>query len=229
MPNPGSGSTGRPKRNCTLVPTYNLKILNDNAHHTHLHASNRQIRNSTGHLQPCQRSTGTNMDSLKNTVSQHFFDEISSSPLASLINSPRTSPVTVAPAHVFDEASARQHTVAKLPLVENKETEFECFNTLTSARGHYYSAHTLKDRGVWVGYLAPDKHKKQFSGMPSFHDLKTNFTDMALPFPPTNEATSANNRNAVCRGCFGPRSVLLTLCELQFVHNRVSSELCPVS
>jgi hypothetical protein len=220
MTNPDSSS--RPQRKRTVVSTYNLKILNDNAHHTHLHASNRQTRDSTD--QPCQRPTGTHMDRFSDAVPQHLHSQSSPGPLTSLTGSPRMSPVT--DAHPSDTPP---DTDSKLLFAENDMIQFECFNKLTSTRGHNYSAPALRACGVRVGYLAPDKHKKEYFGMPSFSDLKTNFADMTLPFPPINEATSARNRNAVCRGCFGQQSALLTLREVHFVLNRVSFKLCLVS
>jgi hypothetical protein len=220
MPDSDSGS--RPKRNRTVVSTYNLKILNDNAHHTHLHASNRQTRESTD--QPRQRPTGKDVDSFNDAAPQQLHPQSFSSSLTFLTGSSRISPVT--DAHLSDTPP---DTVSKSHFAKNDMTQYECFNKLTSTRGHYYSAPVLQACGVWVGYLAPDKHKKQYFGMASFNDLKTNFTNMVLPFPPINEAPSASNRNAVCRGCFGQQSALLTLREVHFVHNRVSLKLCLVS
>jgi hypothetical protein len=102
---------------------------------------------------------------------------------------------------------------------------FECFSHLSNARGHYYSALAMCARGVWIGYLAPNNQKKSYRGLPSYQDLKTNFVDMNLPCPPSNPGTPANNRGAVCRGCFGEQSALLTLREMSFVKDRVSDTL----
>jgi hypothetical protein len=218
MPDPDSSS--RPKRNRTMVSTYSLKNLSDNAHHTHLHPSNRTTRD--GADRPRSLPAHTNMDNTNCAGLRRFICPASSSPLSSLIDSPGVLQESIAPAHLLDTSPTGRPTPSRSSIAKNRMTEYECFNGLSNARGHYYSASALQARGVWVGYLAPDKQKKQYFGLPSFNELKTNFHDITLPFPPTNEAISASNPIAVCRGCFGEQSALLTLRELHFVHNRVS-------
>jgi hypothetical protein len=207
-----TNEASRATRNRTAVSTYNLKLLNDNAHHTNrcYRLSNR----NTDRPQPIPARTNEN--SPESVALSQIVHDNSSSPLTSLSLSPRTSLLR------SPSPRTRHKTDLKPLITTDNMTEFECFNARVDSRGHYYSAPALYTCGVWVGYLSPDKQKKQYRGLPSFNELKMNSADMSLPCPPSSEGATANNRSAVCRGCFGEQSVLLTLREIHFVNNRVS-------
>jgi hypothetical protein len=132
-----------------------------------------------------------------------------SSPLGSPMLSPSTPSEFDSPSH-----DARDFTAPHEP-------KYECFDAWTNTDGHYYSAPALCARGVWVGYLASDRQKKSFRGLPSYSTLKANFADMSLPWPPSYEGKASKNRDAVCAGCLGETSALIRLREVPFVKNRV--------
>ncbi|KAF2818983.1 hypothetical protein CC86DRAFT_432406, partial [Ophiobolus disseminans] len=66
------------------------------------------------------------------------------------------------------------------------------FNSHNTPRGHYYSAPNLYSRGVWVGYLAPDKQNTSYLGLPSYNTLKANLKSLSPPFPqpPTRQSVT---------------------------------------
>ncbi|KAG9192846.1 hypothetical protein G6011_11580 [Alternaria panax] len=98
-------------------------------------------------------------------------------------------------------------------------TAYDCFNLQPHLKGHFYSANRLFSRGVWIGYLAPDRQNQSFRGLPSFHSLKINFSRCNPPFPPAVQGYPRENRNAVCRGCAREESAFIALSEMQFGKN----------
>jgi hypothetical protein len=94
-----------------------------------------------------------------------------SSPLSSPMMSPQ-----IPSESAFPPTDARDSTTSQEP-------KYECFNQVPSTYGHYYSALTLYAHGVWIEYLASDRQKKSFRGLPSYSYLKANFVDMSLPCP----------------------------------------------
>lgn len=98
----------------------------------------------------------------------------------------------------------------------------DCFNPLPNPGGHFYSANHLFARGVWIGYLAPDRQAKSFRGLPSFSQLKQNFSKFTRPHPPAIEGSVGQNRYGVCRGCAESSSALIELREIQFWRKSVS-------
>jgi hypothetical protein len=110
---------------------------------------------------------------------------------------------------------------ASTSVTKSPQRKASCFNKLAHTQGHHYSAYALHAHGVWVGFLDPERHKERFLDLPSFFELKKNFTNMRLPFPPPNQRTSASNCQAVCRGCFSDQSLTLTLREISYVNNKV--------
>lgn len=98
---------------------------------------------------------------------------------------------------------------------------FDCFNMLNRAEGHFYSANELFSRGVWIGYLAPARHKESFQKLPSFNNLRNNFKNFNPPYPPTITGPVGEERNAVCRGCIGHDSAVISLREIGFYGNQV--------
>ncbi|KAH6858975.1 hypothetical protein BKA58DRAFT_51143 [Alternaria rosae] len=91
-----------------------------------------------------------------------------------------------------------------------------CFNSQPHLKGHFYSANQLFARGVWIGYLAPDRQSQSFRGLPSFHDLKANYKKFNPPHPPIVQGSPRENRNAVCRGCAREDSAVIAFSEVQF-------------
>ncbi|RMZ71658.1 integral membrane [Pyrenophora seminiperda CCB06] len=94
---------------------------------------------------------------------------------------------------------------------------YDCFNSIPHPKGHFYSAKELFARGVWIGYLSPERHKESFYGLPSFNSLKANFTNFSPPYPPIIHGSVRENRNAVCRGCARSTSGVIALSEIHFV------------
>ena len=100
----------------------------------------------------------------------------------------------------------------------------DCFNPYSQPRGHFHSANRLFERGVWVGFLDKSRHNESFRGLPSFHDLKMNYSRLSAPHPPVVHGVADEERLAVCRGCAGIDSLVISLCEIQFAHNTVCGD-----
>jgi len=159
-------------------------------------------------------------DTLQSAVATVTHDG-SSTPLSSAPSSPRDPSLglTSLGAHISPRSVMRERSVASQ--TAPKPPDFECFSHFSNGSGHYYSAPNLYAHGVWIGYLSPESQKKSYRGLASFRELQANFRDMSLPFPPSTLGSSSINRDAVCRGCFGAQSGLLTLREMAFVKDRV--------
>jgi hypothetical protein len=102
--------------------------------------------------------------------------------------------------------------------------EFVCFNRRGKSNGHFFSCHDLYDRGVWVGHLTPDKLSERYKGLPSFNELKTNCKKFNEPYPASIAGVPGDERHAVCRGCVGSQSQLITLREIKFTGKTVSQQ-----
>lgn len=229
---PVTNLSSRPARNRTLVPTYNLKTLSGNARHTRTCYLRDNKSNNKQSMSPAQAS----LRALNTTHNLQRADSGTSSPLSSLLVSPSpfASPrVSALDAGLQDTAAAASLEFQRAMNSSADDTraasrtpgtttlEYACFNQHPSPRGHYYSTRELHARGIWVGYLAPDRQNKPYLGLPSYNELKANWRNMSLPFPPPYPGTLSGNREAVCRGCFGDQSQLITLRELPFVRNSV--------
>lgn len=217
-----SGATPRPARKLTLVSTYSLKRLSDTARHTQRSCAKTEraapnVQTDSKTIPPMDSSTTSSL-----TAS-------TTSPIQSASGTPcRGSAVVLSEVHEAgmrwprNAVSADASTsVAKAP-----HTKAGCFNKLAHTRGHHYSAHALHAHGVWVGFLAPERHKERFLDLPSFFELKKNFNNMRLPFPPLSQRTSASNCQAVCRGCFSDESLTLSMREISYVNNKVRNSDC---
>jgi hypothetical protein len=101
-------------------------------------------------------------------------------------------------------------------------TAYDCFNSQPHLKGHFYSANQLFARGIWIGYLAPERQNQSFRGLPSFHDLKDNYSKFTSPHPPTVFGSAREKRNAVCRGCARSEAALIAFREVQFGKKVVS-------
>lgn len=99
---------------------------------------------------------------------------------------------------------------------------FDCFNVHDDPEGHF-SAKELQACGIWIGYLLSDEHSLSYQGMPSFNQLKRNWSHQVLPHPKVDLiGTSIEGLKAVCRGCIGGEAVLTTLSTIAFVKGKVS-------
>jgi hypothetical protein len=223
---PDTDGPSRPiRKNRTAVSTYNLKALANERFTQKPCRQRHHKQNTTSRHLPHQELTMA-------LPSQQLNRSISSS-LSSPLTSPRTSSVETSQhrimADIVDANRNARNSVAlqarDTPTAEDNMAQqastYECFNKHGRPRGHYYSARELYSRGVWIGYLAPDKQKKPFLECPSYNELKANFANINLPYPPSNPSSSSCNREAVCRGCFGEQSMLLTTREISFAKNRV--------
>lgn len=99
---------------------------------------------------------------------------------------------------------------------------YTCFNVHGYLDGHFYSAVEFYKHGVWVGYFSPEKHGERFRGLPSFNELKSNCKRLTPPYPPPVSGKARDKRAAVCRGCCGDKSKVITLEEIPFAPRNVS-------
>jgi hypothetical protein len=203
--------SSRPMRNRTVVPTYNLKVLTGNARQAPDGRLQKQI-SSRKQTMTCGHTTTSNRDTAHLPQASH---SSTFSPLTSPIISPRMSAVNM----------NQKDVVSTSP--DTRGQTYECFSKHGKSRGHYYSARQLYSHGVWIGYLAKDKQEKRYLECPSYSELKLNFIDMSLPYPPPSPSMSSYNRQAMCRGCFNEHSSLLTLREIPFAKDRVCVVLVP--
>ncbi|KAH7346115.1 hypothetical protein BKA66DRAFT_447790 [Pyrenochaeta sp. MPI-SDFR-AT-0127] len=203
----------------TVVPSYNVKVLTYNAKNNRtdhidypapVPGKHRQDFPST----PNKRLRGSRSNPSSSLTSPVPFSALSvlptpSTKVAVAVNQPGSSDHESAAA----DASAESTCIASVP------TLFDCFNTHRQPRGHFYSANKLYSTGVWIGYLAPERHSESFRELPSFNDLKTKLEIRVALFPPTVGDTHGQTRDAVCRGCVGPNSTVIALREIQFAQD----------
>ncbi|PSN67271.1 hypothetical protein BS50DRAFT_634657 [Corynespora cassiicola Philippines] len=94
---------------------------------------------------------------------------------------------------------------------------YACFNKHGKRNGHYFSAMHLYDCGVWIGYLAPERHGERFRNLPSFNELKTNSKRYQDAYPPTIPGkVTEGRREAICRACFTEQPATIELMEISF-------------
>ena len=101
----------------------------------------------------------------------------------------------------------------------------DCFNSFPGPKGHFYATRELFKRGVWIGYLDKSRHSQSYYGLPSFRDLRVNHSKFSIPRPPVTQGVPGEERLAVCRGCAGQNSQLITLTEIKFVGPTVSCRI----
>ncbi|KAJ4377899.1 hypothetical protein N0V83_000729 [Neocucurbitaria cava] len=221
---PNQESQKRSARTRTAVATYNLQKLT------------KDIRNSyRNEAKPrstmAQHGRSASMPKAATPVSQpHKNRRSTSSGLTSPMASPSLSAVS---SNLTDDAATSfetSKTIIREVITDRKRTTsramapsnpvFDCFNMLNRAEGHFYSVNELFSRGVWIGYLALARHKESFRKLPSFNNLRNNFRTFSPPYPPTITGPVGEERNAVCRGCIGDESVMITLREIGFYGNQ---------
>ncbi|KAF1842122.1 uncharacterized protein K460DRAFT_388882 [Cucurbitaria berberidis CBS 394.84] len=200
----------RPARARAAVKTYNLKVLTNPTHKMYLNDSGAWV------LRKPRESMS--LDKVDDTISRvgipanqrHNSRSNTSSALTSPMLSPSLSALGIS---LSDDTTTAPGQLEEAPLL------FDCFNTHVHPGGHFYSAHELVLQGVWIGYLSPDRHTERFRNLPSFDNLKTNCKRFSTPFPPTIHGGAGEELSAVCRGCIGDDSAIITLREIQFVGN----------
>jgi hypothetical protein len=133
-----------------------------------------------------------------------------------------TSPMMSPGLHALQTSIAESRDTSP----RNSTTAYDCFNSQPHLKGHFYSANQLYARGVWIGYLAPDRQSQSFRGLPSFHDLKANYAKFTQPYPPVIQGSPRESRNAVCRGCARKESALIAFSEVRFRGKVVSCTRC---
>ncbi|KAF2738116.1 hypothetical protein EJ04DRAFT_574091 [Polyplosphaeria fusca] len=96
---------------------------------------------------------------------------------------------------------------------------FVCFANGNGPQKHYFSASQLFKAGVWIGYMSSDRRAESYKGLPSYSDLKANKRSQRqdAPCPPTTEGVAGEERHAICRGCHGTGSRVITLREIAYI------------
>ena len=205
-------SLGRPTRARNKVLTYNLRILSGTSRSSCRRSHNVDPQ-SARHSDP-RISTGE-QDNLETTESleEHFQQNHGED--SSELTSPMMSPNLLA----LETSLSKEGTTSS---PANNTSLYDCFNATLHPKGHFYSAKKLFARGVWIGYLSPDRHSESFHGLPSFSTLKANFTNFIPPYPPAIGGFVRGERHAVCRGCASSTSGLIAFFEIQFMQTSVS-------
>ncbi|XP_014557102.1 hypothetical protein COCVIDRAFT_37430 [Bipolaris victoriae FI3] len=96
------------------------------------------------------------------------------------------------------QSSGEAKTVQQSPPTSSQTSRryLKCFNPHADPNGHFYSVHQLFTQGVWIGYLAPDRHKESFRGLPSFNMLRSNCAKLIAPYPKATQGLVGQNRYA---------------------------------
>lgn len=183
---PATGSNPRPERKRAAVPTYNLRILSGLPTRSRKSDHKKCTSLSTRDLTPLQ----IQMDL------DPAMDRDTSTALSSPLSSPPVS--TCATPFRRTIAERQEHRTGPGSTRRPFSMTTECFKKHDSARGHYHSATELYDRGVWVGFLAPDRQNESYKGLPPYSELKVNCKNMELPYPPATTGSSAKTHLAIC-------------------------------
>ncbi|KAF2473175.1 uncharacterized protein BDR25DRAFT_387347 [Lindgomyces ingoldianus] len=101
---------------------------------------------------------------------------------------------------------------------------FACFGKSKDPQKHYRAAEELQRAGVWIGYLANESHGKPYQDMPSFSELRMNCKHISPPYPQPIAGIAQEERHAICRGCYGDRSCLITLREISFTSRHLPND-----
>jgi hypothetical protein len=210
-----AASPMRSTRARKTVPTYNLKVLSglptrrtskrsidDNDHPHNTNGADTHMSTSGSHGDSKASTPEDNLGPMFSNISSELTSPMRSPGLAALETSLEDEAVA---------AAAPGSTTAS----QNKGI-YNCFNTQMHPKGHFYSANQLYARGIWIGYLSPDRMNEPFRGLPSFNKLKVNFSKFSPPHPQPVQGTARENRNAVCRGCVTSTSAVIALSEIQF-------------
>jgi hypothetical protein len=198
------------------VKTYNLKILSGKpTRRASRRSLNGDDHNSTSNeVHATMSSIGKNDDSKAATPDSGLVRNSSND--SSELTTPMRSP-GLAVLQTFSASGDIEQTY-----LNKSKSLYDCFNQQLHPKGHFYSANQLYARGIWVGYLSPDRMNEPFRRLPSLSDLKVNYSNFSPPHPPVVKGSARENRNAVCRGCVTASSAVIALSEVQFVGKTVS-------
>lgn len=208
----------RPSRNRTNVNTYNLKILSGIVSRT------RKPQGSSGNSEVKDEAPSTPQDGThegSQAAEAGSLDQTSGFQTNEL-------PWPAIPPSLLElgrsQSSGEAKTVQQSPPTSSQTPRryLKCFNPHADPNGHFYSVHQLFTQGVWIGYLAPDRHKESFRGLPSFNMLRSNCAKLIAPYPKATQGLVGQNRYAVCRGCVSGTSKVFELREVQFYGKSVS-------
>ncbi|KAJ6281049.1 hypothetical protein J3E71DRAFT_392262 [Bipolaris maydis] len=202
----------RPSRNRTNVNTYNLKRLSGIVSRT------RKPQRSSGNSEvkdevPSMSHIGTHEG--VQAAQSGSFDQTGGSQTNEL---PWPAMPPSLPELGRSLSSGEAKTVQQSrPISSQTSRRFcKCFNPYADSNGHFYSVNQLFTQGVWIGYLAPDRHRESFRGLPSFNILKSNCSKLVTPYPTATQGLAGQPRHAVCRGCLSATSKVFELREVQF-------------
>lgn len=211
----------RPSRNRTNVNTYNLKRLSGIVSRT------RKPQRSSGNSEvkdevPSMSHIGTHEG--VQAAQSGSFDQTGGSQTNEL---PWPAMPPSLPELGRSLSSGEAKTVQQSrPISSQTSRRFcKCFNPYADSNGHFYSVNQLFTQGVWIGYLAPDRHRESFRGLPSFNILKSNCSKLVTPYPTATQGLAGQPRHAVCRGCLSATSKVFELREVQFYGKSVSHAL----
>ncbi|KAF2871964.1 hypothetical protein BDV95DRAFT_594251 [Massariosphaeria phaeospora] len=194
-------SNVRRTRTRAPVATYNLKIL-----------SGASIRRP-------KRSTEKPRSSDAKAATSEKAPTVISSTLSPSLDPPSPSPTQgrlpelTRTSNDSHEANGQTPREFSTPAIESS---YECFRW--NGKSHYRSCEELLAAGIWIGYLSWDKHGRSYNKLPSFNQLRANHKNFSPPYPPPTMGSPRDDRQAVCRGCHGPDSQLITLSELSYTN-----------
>jgi hypothetical protein len=102
----------------------------------------------------------------------------------SSVSSELTSPMRSPGLAALETTLAKEAVAAEAPgsiKVDQNKSLYDCFKSQLHPKGHFYSANQLYAQGICIRYLAPDRMNERFRGLPSFNNLKTNFSKFRPP------------------------------------------------
>lgn len=210
----------QPSRARKSVHTYNLKVLSGSVARTRTRKPYCKTSISNTH-DASARTVETEPQGIPGAAYQGGLEQDGSSQSSGL-TSPMMSPKLRALETSLGSEEATTGEESHSADSRKSMSFYDCFNSQTNPRGHLYSANRLFTRGIWIGYLAPDRQGESFRGLPSFQELKFNCAKFSPPHPPVIQGSAGQTRQAVCRGCAASNSAVIPLGEIQFYRKSVS-------
>ncbi|EUC49243.1 hypothetical protein COCMIDRAFT_23033 [Bipolaris oryzae ATCC 44560] len=197
----------RPSRNRTNVNTYNLKILSGIVSRT------RKRQGSSGNSEVKDEAPPTPQIATQEGIQAA---ESGSLDQTSGLPSPVIPPSLLELGRSPSNGEAKTAQQSRPTSSQTSRRSCKCFNPYDDSNGHFYAVNQLFSQGVWIGYLAPDRHKESFRELPSFYTLKSNYAKLMSPYPRATQGLVGQPRHAVCRGCVSGTSKVFELREVQF-------------
>lgn len=219
-------STTRATRSSrAIVPTYNIRILTGTAIHTPTKYLEKHHQNVFRY--PLGGDNSTTSSKAAPARPTLFSSPRDTSGNSSACSNPLKS------THVSNcNLLANHNSSDDLSSIDSEGSEnlvmapslptFTCFSKHNGPQRHYYAASDLYDAGIWVGFLSPERHRESYRSLPSFSKLRLNAKKFNPPFPPPVSGVAREERHAVCRGCLGDESQLITLREIAYITKTVS-------